>query len=79
MQSSSSIFSAPSTATVSIVSCNVIKEDNYNVCIALLATDNSIKQKTVVRAIEQTKRPKTKMSITQMENQLALRFPSYRV
>jgi hypothetical protein len=48
MLSSSSTFSTPSTKTVSTFSCKFTKtKDNSNLCIALLATDKTIKQSTI--------------------------------
>jgi hypothetical protein len=47
MQSSSPTLSTPSTVTVSIFSCEVIKKDNSNIHTALLATDKSVEQSTI--------------------------------
>jgi len=48
MQSSCPTFSPPSTVPVSIFSCKVIKKkDNWNTCIALLATEKRVEQNTI--------------------------------
>jgi hypothetical protein len=48
MLSSSCTFSTPSTNTVTIFSCKFTKKkDNSNICIALLATDKTIKQSKI--------------------------------
>jgi hypothetical protein len=65
MHSSSPAFSSPSTVTVSIFSCKIIKKkkDNPNICTALLATDKSVKQSTIhnkQQRIHQQKHPKQK-------------------
>ena len=63
MQSSSPTFSTPSTVTVSIFSCKVIKKDNSDICIALLATEKSGKQSKVHNKLQRINQQKNKQKL----------------